>query len=146
MQKEKMKYCQIFGGQDSLLELRDSLVLLKAAWMCGWIWCSSYVPHLELSNLLLHICCHLKKTALGITGGNGGFDKVEEADTKQTKYFSVLCSYFFVFFLFCFLFVYVFVWVCFVFLVCFFARESEAWSAAVINWTRFFVRIVFHLD
>lgn len=30
--------------------------------------------------------------ALGITVGNGGFDKVEEADAKQTGDFSVLCS------------------------------------------------------
>lgn len=33
--------------------------------------------------------------ALGITVRNGGFDKVEEADTKQTQDFSVLYSSFF---------------------------------------------------
>lgn len=97
-----MNYCQIFGGQTSLLELqRDSLVLLRAAWVCGWMLCSSYAPSLELSNPLLHIFCHFKEAlSLGMTVGNRGFgnQKVEEADMKQNQDFSVLCFFFCLFF------------------------------------------------
>lgn len=97
-----MNYCQIFGGQTSLLELqRDSLVLLRAAWVCGWMLCSSYAPSLELSNPLLHIFCLFKEAlSLGMTVGNRGFgnQKVEEADMKQNKDFSVLCFFFCLFF------------------------------------------------
>lgn len=97
-----MNYCQIFDGQSSLLELqRDSPVLFRAAWVCGWILCSSYAPGLELSNLLLHIVCHFKEgLSLGRTVGNGSFgnQKVEDADMKQNQDFSVLYFFFCLFF------------------------------------------------
>lgn len=57
-----------------------------------------------------HLLSLEEDIALGITVGKGGFDKVEEAHTKQTQDISVLCSSLFglVFFSFGFFFLFLF--------------------------------------
>lgn len=151
-----MKYCQIFSGQGSLLELRDSLF---CCWQPGYVGESDAHPTLLTwcsAPFAAHLLSLEEDLSLWITVENGDFDKVEEADIKQTQEFSVLCSSFFglVFFgvFYCFfgwlvgLFGLFFCFLGVLWFVVFFARESEGWGATAILWTRFFARIVFHLD